>query len=303
VLRSRHTLPLAIIAIVIGGACVAVALLIDWVPLVASEQGDRVDNLLWFVIWSSIVIFTLVATVLIYSAFAFRAKPGDESDGPPVHGNTKLEIVWTLVPTLLLAVMAVWAYLVLSDNEALASDRVVVNVTAQQFAWQYQYPDGSVGTGDLHIPVDRQVELRMRSKDVIHDFYVKEFHVKQDVVPGITTRLIINPTRTGTYQVICAELCGVGHGVMRSRVVVQTQQEYDAWLKQAQQQAAAAPQQNAAQPSQATAPAGTTGKGEAVEAAPGTSQTEGAAGTTTTGGTATTGGSTTTDGGDTGGGQ
>jgi cytochrome c oxidase subunit 2 len=303
VLRSRHTLPLAIIAIVIGGACVAVALLIDWVPLVASEQGDRVDNLLWFVIWSSIVIFTLVATVLIYSAFAFRAKPGDESDGPPVHGNTKLEIVWTLVPTLLLAVMAVWAYLVLSDNEALASDRVVVNVTAQQFAWQYQYPDGSVGTGDLHIPVDRQVELRMRSKDVIHDFYVKEFHVKQDVVPGITTRLIINPTRTGTYQVICAELCGVGHGVMRSRVVVQTQQEYDAWLKQAQQQVAAAPQQNAAQPSQATAPAGTTGKGEAVEAAPGTSQTEGAAGTTTTGGTATTGGSTTTDGGDTGGGQ
>ena len=218
----------------------------------ASEQGERVDNLLWFVIWASIAIFTLVATVLIYSLFAFRAEPGDESDGPPIHGNTKLEIVWTLVPTLLLAVMAVWAYLVLSDNEALASDRVVVNVTAQQFAWSYQYPDGSVGTGDLHLPVDKQVELRMRSKDVIHDFYVKEFHVKQDVVPGITTKLIINPTRTGTYQVICAELCGVGHGVMRSRVVVQTQEEYDAWLAQARQQVAAAPQQDAGQPSDAT---------------------------------------------------
>ena len=279
-LRSRHTIPLTIIAIVVGGISVAVALLIDWVPLVASEQGERVESLLWFVIWASVAIFTLVATVLIYSVFAFRVKPGDESDGPPVHGNTKLEIVWTIVPTLLLAVMAVWAYIVLADNEALASDRVVVNVTAQQFAWEYQYPDGSVGTGDLHVPVDRQVELRMRSKDVIHDFYVKEFHVKQDVVPGITTTLIINPTKTGTYQVICAELCGVGHGVMRSRVIVQSQEEYDAWLAQAQQQVAALGQQP--QPSDANPDAGTPGADDAVEAAPGTDQ--GAGGSTTDGG-------------------
>jgi cytochrome c oxidase subunit 2 len=264
VLRSRHTLPLAIIGLVIAGICVAVALAIDWIPLVASEQADRVDDLLWFVIWASIVIFTIVATVLIYSVFAFRAKPGDESDGPPTHGNTKLEIVWTIVPTLLLAVVAVWAYLVLSDNEALAKDRVVVNVTAQQFAWEYQYPDGSVGTGDLHLPVNKQVELKMRSRDVIHSFYVKEFHVKQDVVPGITTTLIINPTKTGTYQVICAELCGVGHGVMRSRVIVQTQQEYDAWLAQAQQQVQRLAQQGAAQPSDATG-GGTTTDGGTTE--------------------------------------
>jgi cytochrome c oxidase subunit 2 len=280
VLRSRHTVPLAIIAIVIGGISVAVALLIDWVPLIASEQGERIEGLLWFVIWASIAIFTLVATVLIYSAFAFRAKPGDESDGPPVHGNTKLEIIWTIVPTLLLAVMAVWAYIVLADNEALASDRIVVNVTAQQFAWEYQYPDGSVGTGDLHLPVDRQVELRMRSRDVIHDFYVKEFHIKQDVVPGITTKLIINPIREGTYQVICAELCGVGHSVMRSRVIVQSQEEYDAWLAAAQKQVAALGQQP--QPSDATAEPGTPGGDGAVEAAPG--QDEGASGATTDGG-------------------
>lgn len=235
-LRSRHTIPLAILAIVIGGACVATALLLDWIPPVASEQGDRVDDLLWFVIWASIGIFTLVATVLIYSIFRFRAAPGDESDGPPTHGHTTLEVVWTIIPALLLAVVAVWAYIVLSDNEALASDRAVVNVTAQQFTWEYEYPDGSVGTGDLHLPVGKQVELKMRSKDVIHSFYVAEFHVKEDVVPGITTNLIINPTKTGTYQVICAELCGVGHGVMRSRVIVQTQHDYDAWLAQARQQ-------------------------------------------------------------------
>ncbi len=262
-LRSRHTLPLAIIAIVSGGSSVATALLIDWVPLVASEQGERIESLLWFVIWASIAIFTLVATVLIYSVFAFRAKPGDESDGPPVHGNTKLEIIWTIVPTVLLAVMAVWAYLVLADNEALASDRLVVNVTAQQFAWEYQYPDGQVGTGDLHIPVDRQVELRMRSKDVIHDFYVKEFHIKQDVVPGITTRLIIDPPKEGTYQVICAELCGVGHSIMRSRVIVESQDEFDAWLADAQRQLAQAP--TPAQPSDATG-GGAPGAGDTVTA-------------------------------------
>jgi cytochrome c oxidase subunit 2 len=249
---------------VIFAACAAVALLFDWIPAVASEQGDRVDDLLWFVIWASIVIFTIVASVLLYSIFRFRAEPGDESDGPPTHGNTQLEIIWTLIPALLLAAVAVWAYIVMADNEALASDREGVNVTAQQFAWEYQYPDGSVGTGDLHLPVGKQVELKMRSRDVIHSFYVAEFHVKQDVVPGITTTLIINPTRTGTYQVICAELCGVGHGVMRSRVIVQTQQEYDAWLAQAQQQVQAAPQQDAGQSSGA-APAQGTDTGGATD--------------------------------------
>ena len=239
-LKSPHLVPLILIAVVIGGITSAIALFIDWIPLQASEQADRVDPLMWFVVWASVVIFTLVATVLVYSAWKFRAAPGDEGDGPPVHGNTKLEIVWTVVPTLLLVVMAVWAYLVLSDNEALAQDRLVVDVTAQQFAWDYSYPDGNVGTGDLRVPVGRQVELRMRSKDVIHDFYVKEFRVKEDVVPGITTRVVFNPSRTGTYQVICAELCGVGHAVMRSRVIVMEPAAYDAWLANAKAQVAAA---------------------------------------------------------------
>jgi cytochrome c oxidase subunit 2 len=239
VLRSRHTIPLIILTIVIGGLTAATAVLIDWIPIQAAEQAERVDSLMWFVVWASVAIFTLVTVVLVYSAWRFRAAPGDESDGPPVHGNTKLEIVWTLVPTVLLAVMAVWAYLVLSDNEALAQDRLVVDVTAQQFAWEFAYPGGEVGSGDLRVPVGRQVELRMRSKDVIHNFYVVEFRVKQDVVPGITTRVVFDPNRTGTYQVICAELCGVGHAVMRTRVVVMEPDDYEAWLADAETQVAA----------------------------------------------------------------
>jgi cytochrome c oxidase subunit 2 len=243
-MRSRHALPLILLGLVFAAGSLAAALLIDWIPIQASEQSERVDQLLWFVIFASIGIFTIVATFATYSVLRFRAKPDDESDGPPIHGNTRLEVIWTIIPTLLLAAVAVWAYIVLSDNEALASDRMVVEVTAEQFAWSYRYPDANVGAGDLHLPVDRQVELRMRSKDVIHSFYVKEFRVKQDVVPGITTRLIIDTTREGTFQVICAELCGVGHGVMRSRVIVHSQEDFDAWLQNAQRQTAAQPEAN-----------------------------------------------------------
>ena len=228
--RSRHAIPLAVLAVVIGGATATVFLAFDWIPLQASEQAERVDRLLWFVVIACGVIFTIVLMFLLYSVWRFRAPPGDEEDGPPIHGNTRLEIAWTLIPTLLLTAMAIWAYLVLTDNEALAEDRLVVNVTGEQFAWTFTYPDAGIESGDLRIPVDRQVELRMTAVDVIHDLYVPEFRVKQDVVPGVTTQLIIDPNRVGTYPVICAELCGLGHSTMRSRAVVMPQDEYQAWI-------------------------------------------------------------------------
>lgn len=265
-MKSPHLIPLIVIAAVIGSITTAVVLLIDWIPPQASEQATRVNSLMWFVVWACVVIFTIVGTVLVYSAWKFRAPPGDESDGPPVHGNTTLEIIWTVVPTVLLIVMAVWAYLVLSDNEALAQDRLVVNVTAQQFAWQFQYPGTNVGSGDLRVPVGRQVELEMRSKDVIHDFYVVQFRVKEDIVPGITTHVVFNPNRVGTYQVICAELCGVGHAVMRTRVIVMPPADYEAWMARAKSDVAAmsAP---ATTPS-TTAPAATTPAPAATTPAP-----------------------------------
>jgi cytochrome c oxidase subunit II len=258
VLRSRHTIPLLILTLVIGGATVAVALAIDWIPVQASEQAERVDRLMWFVVWASIVIFTLVTVVVVYSAWRFRAKPDDDSDGPPIHGNTKLEITWTVVPAVLLAVMATWAYLVLSDNEALASDRLVVEVTAQQFTWEFVNREAGIASGDMRVPSGRQVELEMRSKDVIHDFYVKEFRVKEDVVPGITTHLVFNPDRPGTYQIVCAELCGVGHGVMRARVIVMEPGDYETWVAQAKAEVSRQPQPAQPPAGGATAPATTT---------------------------------------------
>jgi len=237
--RSRHALPLAIIALVVAGLTITTFVVFDWIPAQASEQAERVDPLMWFVVIASGVIFTIVISFLLYSAWRFRAAEGDESDGPPIHGNTRLEIAWTLVPAALLIAMAVWAYIVLSENEALADDRLRVDVTAEQFAWTFTYPDAGIETGDLRLPAGRQVELRMTAVDVIHDLYVPEFRVKQDVVPGITTTLIVDPNRPGTYPIICAELCGLGHNTMRSRVIVMEPAAYDAWVRTSRQQIAA----------------------------------------------------------------
>jgi cytochrome c oxidase subunit 2 len=219
-----------LIALVVGGITIGQALVIDWLPDAATEQGERVNLFLWIIFLASAVFFTIVTTVMVYAVWKFRAPPGDESDGPPMHGNTRLEILWTVVPAILLGIVAVFAIIVLDRNEQLESDRIEVEVVGQQFTWSFVYPDAGVESGDLRIPVDRQVVLNMRAEDVIHSFFVPEFGQKKDVVPGIQTQLVLNPNQTGTFDVICAELCGTGHAVMRTRVIITPQREYDAWL-------------------------------------------------------------------------
>ena len=237
---SRHILPLAVIGVVTAVVTFGSIFFIDWMPAARAEQADRVDDLTWFLTLSAGAIMVLVTTVLVYAVFAFRAKKGDESDGPPNHGNTKLEIAWTILPCILLAVMGVWAWVVLDQNEQLESDRIEIEVEAAQFAWIFRYPDAGIQTGDLRVPDGRQIVLKMRSQDVLHDLYVPEWRLKQDVVPGITTEMIVDTQGVGTYPVICAELCGAGHGIMRSRVIVMEQSDYDAWLRDASRQASAA---------------------------------------------------------------
>jgi cytochrome c oxidase subunit 2 len=172
----------------------------------------------------------IVVTALTYSIWKFRAAPGDESDGPPNHGHTALEIFWTAIPAALLVILSVYSAIVLSRNEAHASDRLRVNVVAQQFVWSFAYGDAGIQTGDLRVPVGRQVELKMTAKDVIHDFWVNEFRLKEDLVPGVVTDLVFTPDKVGVFPVICAELCGVGHNTMRSRIIVLPPDRFQAWL-------------------------------------------------------------------------
>ncbi len=228
--KNVPIIPLAVIGVIIAAITAGQALFIDWLPPADSVEAGRTFTLMWFLFWCSVVFFVIVTSVLVYAIWKWRASDDDLEDGPPTHGNTKLEVVWTAVPSILLVVVAVYGYIVLDRNEAVAADRVEVDVYAQQFMWTYGYPGAGVESGDLILPVNRQAQLNVRARDVIHDFWVPEFGIKGDAVPGITHTLWITPNKVGTYPVVCAELCGVGHSVMRSRVRVVSEQDYAAWL-------------------------------------------------------------------------
>jgi cytochrome c oxidase subunit 2 len=228
------------ISVVAGGIAAAVAILLPWLPNSASEQANRIDFVFWFVIAICIAIFAIVVAVIVYAAVRFRVREDDFEDGPPVHGHTGLEITWTAIPLVLVTAIAIVSAIVLSRNDAQAQDTLRVNVTAQQFAFTFGYPDAkNVTSPELRLPEGRSVELYMRSLDVIHSVFVPQFGVKMDVVPGLVTQLHITPNRLGTFPLECTELCGLGHSLMRTQAIVMKPAEFDAWLRQ--QEKAAAP--------------------------------------------------------------
>ena len=216
-------------------ATAAVALFIPWLPEQVSREREGIDLTFWLATWICIAIFAVVAAVIGYAFLKFRVRPDDDSDGPPIHGHTGLEIAWTAVPFVLVVALGVVSAVVLAQNDkARGGNANDVAVTAEQFAWTFEHPNG-VTSGTLRIPVGRSTVLTLQAKDVIHSFWVPEFGQKQDAVPGVETRLVITPKRTGTFPVICTELCGLGHSLMRSRVIVLSEQEYAAWLREGEQ--------------------------------------------------------------------
>jgi cytochrome c oxidase subunit 2 len=240
-MRKGQILTLLGIALVAGGITTAVAVLPTWLPTQASREAGRIDFVIWFTIVISIVIFALVAAVMIYEIVKFRARPGDDSDGPPVHGHTGLEIGWTIIPLLIVTSVAIVSAIVLSRNGDAGVNPLRVDVTAVQYAWTFTYPDAHGLTSNvLRLPEGRSVMLTISSKDVIHSFWVPNFGQKQDAVPGLHPTLHITPDRLGTYPVVCVELCGLGHALMRSEAIVMTPAAFDTWLK-SQQQAIASP--------------------------------------------------------------
>ncbi len=218
------------IGVIAGGVAAAVALAVPWLPVSASKEAGRIDFEFWFVVTICIVIFAVVAAAILYSVVRFRAAPDDDSDGPPIHGNTGLEITWTLIPTILVTAIGITSAIVLSRDDAIAKNALHVDVVAQQFTWTFKYPNG-LTSATLMLPNGRETQLRFQSKDVIHAFFVPEFRENEDIVPGLKTTINVTPTRLGTYPVICNELCGLGHATMRSTAVVMTQAAFDKWLK------------------------------------------------------------------------
>lgn len=238
--RRGSLIQLTAIALIAGAICTAVALAIPWLPVDAGQEAHRIHFVFWFTTAICIGVFSVVAAVLVYSVWKFRAGPDDDSDGPPVHGHTGLEIAWTAVPAVLVTAISIVSAIVLAQNGNAGANPLVVKVTAQQFAWSFTYPDGKT-YGSLTIPEGRHVKLDITSNDVIHSFWVPQLSQKQDAVPGQHNFLVITPTRTGTFPVICTELCGLGHSIMRSHVTIMGAADFAAWQKGGGQAAAGPP--------------------------------------------------------------
>ena len=226
---------LVAIGVVIGVLVTLVAVLFQWLPTSASEEFDRIQDLYWFATVMSIVIFSLVAAAVVYSVWKWRVPDDDDADGPPIHGHTGLEIVWTAVPAILVIALGIVSAVVLSENGQASARPLEVKVIGQQFAWKFEYGDyGDLKSGELVLPVDREARFTMTAVDVIHSFWVPNFGQKQDAVPGIETTILVTPTRTGEFAVICTELCGLGHATMRAKARVVTRVEFDKWVKEKQ---------------------------------------------------------------------
>jgi cytochrome c oxidase subunit II len=237
---TRRDIPVVLaIGLIASAAGIALGLAIDWFPTQGSKQADHIDTLWDVLVIISVPVFVIVALTTCYSIYRFRVRPGEEElDGPPIHGNTRLEVIWTAIPAIIIAGLVIYAWSVLNDIEEAPADtrtEMRVVVTGEQFAWSFEYPGlgdkgGSIKSAQLYVPLGRSVKFDVKSKDVIHDFWVPAWRMKIDAVPGITTSYRITPTKLGTHSIVCAELCGLGHAFMRQTAHVLTPGSFQEWV-------------------------------------------------------------------------
>ena len=257
-------IPSAIVTLVIGMILVLAGIWIgqsfNLLPVDASANAPIYDELFQVLFTIGTILFVGIVGLLVFSLIRFRRRPGQLGDGIAMEGNLPLEIFWTAVPAVVVLFVGLYSYDIYDrmggmvplahdhmaasgaasgeeriwggissgsiEDAATAPAALPIDVTAMQFAFLFHYPQGDIISGELHVPAGRPVTLRMEAKDVIHAFWVPEFRLKQDVIPGQPTQLSFTATRPGRYPIVCAELCGPYHGGMRSTVVVE---ESDAW--------------------------------------------------------------------------
>ena len=242
---------------------------VNWLPASASTNAPVYDELFRVLLAIGTMLLVGMTGVVVYSLIRFRRHEGDHQDGPPVEGNLSLELFWTAIPAVVVLFLGIYSYDIYDrmggmtdlnahgmDHHAaeLASVRqsqpgdeeriwggiapasgneavLPVEVTALQFAFVFHYPDQNITSGELHVPSGQAVELRMKANDVIHAFWVPEFRIKQDIIPGQPTVLTFTANQTGDYPIVCAELCGPYHGGMRSHVVVDEPESFATWVE------------------------------------------------------------------------
>jgi cytochrome c oxidase subunit 2 len=226
----RHFLIVGILVIVMAVLTYVGLNAVGLMPVEASAQSVSID---WLWNWEIVAIsflFALIVVPMAYSLIVFRRRKGETGDGEHIEGNATLEIAWTVIPLFIVLIFAYMGAYSLGDIRRIDPNALIIKVKAQQWVWTFEYPEYGIISKELHLPVNKQVVLEMQSADVIHSFWVPEFRVKQDVVPGRVTEYRITPTLIGNYKVRCAELCGTSHYSMEGPVIVDSQADYAKWI-------------------------------------------------------------------------
>jgi cytochrome c oxidase subunit 2 len=229
---GRHLALASAVWVVLSVLGVMVVMGMQIIPVIASQEATIENEAFVLLTAVSVPVLMLVVVGLGYSALRFRATD-ETTDGPPVHGHRGLQAAWVGVSLLMVLGLFVYGAVGLVAIRGAQAADFEVRVSAEQWAWHYDYPGSGARSDELHIPIDRRVHLVISSTDVIHSFWVPALGVKQDAVPGHPTEIYVTPTEAGTYPAICAELCGLGHTTMTTTVVVSDATTLEAWLRDA----------------------------------------------------------------------
>jgi cytochrome c oxidase subunit 2 len=202
----------------------------------ASDYAREVDNIYMFITYFSIFFYAIIVIGVGYFVYKYRRRRQNE-DTPNITHNTALEIIWTVIPSIPLVVMAFWGFNTYMQARVAPADALEIKVIAKKWAWEFTYPNGMSFGQEMHVPAGRPVKLVMISQDVIHDFFLPDFRIKADIVPSRYTQLWFQADEPGEHQVYCAEYCGRDHSNMLAKVVVDTEEQYQQWLEQKAEEA------------------------------------------------------------------
>jgi cytochrome c oxidase subunit II len=228
--KRRTILGLVIAALFIIGISYLTAIKVNLMPQAASSRAILVDQLTQFMTGIAAAVFLIVEGGLIYAVIRFRRRQGDGEDATPVHGNNWLEVIWTIIPAIIVVIISIYSFQVLTEIEKPGEGELIVEVTGRQFIWDFRYPQYGVSSQELHLKLNQPVRFEISSADVIHSFWIPEFRAKQDATPGQISEMVITPIALGTFPIRCAELCGAAHSAMNSTVTVESEADFDEWI-------------------------------------------------------------------------
>ena len=229
----KHLVIAAILVLVVAALLIVGLDRVQLLPVEASAQAATIDSLFRLEFQVIAFLFALIVVFMIYSIIFFRRKRGDDSDAAHIEGNSRLEVLWTIAPLVTVLYFAYIGGQSLAETVRPDPQALEVKVIGQQWSWRFEYPDTGIISNELVLPVKKQALLRLSSNDVIHSFWVPEFRVKQDALPGgeaFVRDLRVTPTEIGEYKVRCAELCGLQHAYMLATARVLSQADFDAWV-------------------------------------------------------------------------